>query len=61
MDKLEDECILCKTLKYGRFMLQNDLCFAFLDAYPVTEGRTLIVLKRWGFAGLSLTPLAGKI
>lgn len=42
----EEGCIFCEAPKKRNILLENDLCLAFLDNYPVTVGHTLIVPKR---------------
>ena len=39
-------CIFCDILKRGDYYLENDLAVAFFDAFPVSEGHTLIIPKR---------------
>lgn len=38
-------CIFCK-ISHDRIIAENDLCFAILDGFPVSEGHTLIIPKR---------------
>lgn len=39
------DCIFC-NIDEGRIVAENALCFAIRDAFPVTEGHTLIIPKR---------------
>lgn len=41
----QDGCVFCE-LSIDRVVAENELAVAFLDAYPVTEGHTLIIPKR---------------
>ena len=41
----ESGCIFCQKVK-ERVILENELAFAILDAFPVTEHHTLIIPKR---------------
>ena len=39
-------CIFCEIAKTDRVIDQTDHCFVIKDAFPVTEGHTLIIPKR---------------
>ena len=39
-------CIFCEIAITGRVIDQTDQCFVIRDAFPVTEGHTLIIPKR---------------
>jgi len=41
----DDHCVFCCDAP-ARAIAENELALAFLDAYPVTEGHTLIIPKR---------------
>ena len=41
-----NECIFCEIAKTDRVIDQTDYCFVIRDAFPVTEGHTLIIPKR---------------
>mgnify|MGYP006078655949 CR=1 FL=1 len=41
----ETNCIFCE-LGAGRIISENELCIAIKDAFPVTEGHTLVIPKR---------------
>ena len=41
----EDGCIFCQT-DAGRFILENELCYAVRDNFPVTALHTLVIPKR---------------
>jgi diadenosine tetraphosphate (Ap4A) HIT family hydrolase len=57
MARLEEDCIFCKAPKDRQILLENDLCLAFLDAYPVTEGHTLVIPKRHVYDYFSMLDL----
>ena len=40
------DCIFCDIIKNKKYLFQNDLAVAFLDAMPVSDGHTLIIPKR---------------
>lgn len=45
---MSEECIFCKIAskeKQAYIVYEDELCMAFLDAFPVTEGHTLIIPK----------------
>lgn len=39
-------CPLCDLITNGRVSMENDLAFAILDNYPVSDGHTLVAPKR---------------
>ena len=41
-----DNCIFCETKNTGRVIDQSELSFVIRDAFPVTNGHTLIIPKR---------------
>ena len=41
-----NECIFCEIAITDRVIDQTDHCFVIRDAFPVTEGHTLIIPKR---------------
>lgn len=44
-----DECTFCKIVgkeKQAYFVYEDEICVAFLDAYPVNPGHTLIVPRK---------------
>jgi diadenosine tetraphosphate (Ap4A) HIT family hydrolase len=41
----DSDCLFC-ALPPERLVLQNDLAFAILDGFPVTEGHALVIPKR---------------
>lgn len=46
---MSEECTFCKIInkeKQAYFVYEDEKCAAFLDAYPVNEGHTLVVPKR---------------
>ncbi len=46
---MSEECTFCKIInkeKQAYFVYEDEQCAAFLDAYPVNEGHTLVVPKR---------------
>ena len=44
-DHRESGCIFCE-MPSERVIAENELAYAILDAFPVTEGHTLIIPKR---------------
>ena len=42
---MSEECPFC-NIDASRILMENDVAFALADAYPVTEGHTLVVSKR---------------
>ncbi|MDD4230911.1 MAG: HIT family protein [Dehalococcoidales bacterium] len=42
----QKDCIFCNVVGKREILAENDYCLAFLDAFPVTEGHTLIIPKR---------------
>lgn len=44
-EKRDANCLFC-GLEEGRIIAQNALCYAILDAFPVTQSHTLIIPKR---------------
>ncbi len=45
---MSEECIFCQIVrkkKEAYFVYEDERCAAFLDAYPVNEGHTLVVPK----------------
>ncbi len=45
VDMCNANCIFC-DISHNRIIGENDLCFAILDSFPVSEGHTLIIPKR---------------
>ncbi|MEP4988138.1 MAG: HIT domain-containing protein, partial [Paracoccaceae bacterium] len=41
----ESNCVFC-NLSQDRIVAENELCFAIRDAFPVTDGHTLLIPKR---------------
>ena len=41
-----NECIFCEIVTSDRVIDQTEHCFVIKDAFPVTEGHTLIIPKR---------------
>lgn len=41
-----NECIFCEIVTTDRVIDQTEHCFVIRDAFPVTEGHTLIIPKR---------------
>jgi diadenosine tetraphosphate (Ap4A) HIT family hydrolase len=41
----QDKCPFC-SLDKSRICVENDVAVAFLDAFPITEGHTLVIPKR---------------
>jgi len=45
---MSEECTFCQIVrreKQAYFIYEDELCAAFLDAYPVNEGHTLVIPK----------------
>jgi diadenosine tetraphosphate (Ap4A) HIT family hydrolase len=49
-------CIFCEIATTDRVIDQTDHCFVIRDAFPVTEGHTLIIPKRHVADYFDLTP-----
>ena len=50
----EEGCVFCELESSGRVLLENELAICIADAYPVTEGHSLVI-PRWHVAdGLAL-------
>ncbi|WP_198948215.1 HIT family protein [Synechococcus sp. MW101C3] len=47
-------CAFCSLEGSGRVLLENELAFCIADAYPVSEGHSLVILRRHGADGLEL-------
>ncbi len=46
---MSEKCIFCQIIKKEKsayIVYEDEQCLAFLDAFPVTEGHTLVVPKR---------------
>ena len=56
-DHRESGCIFCE-MPCERVIAENELAYAILDAFPVTEGHTLIIPKRHVSDFLSLSTRA---
>lgn len=50
----EDGCVFCVLESTGRVLLENELAICIADAYPVTEGHSLVVPRRHVVDGLAL-------
>ena len=46
--------MFCALEASGRVLVENELALCIADGYPVTEGRSLVILKRHGSNGLEL-------
>ncbi|MFA7032668.1 MAG: HIT family protein [Bacilli bacterium] len=40
------ECQFCRINKEKKYLMDNELAYALLDNYPVSDGHTLIISKR---------------
>ncbi len=43
---MSEKCVFCQIIskeKYAYLVHEDEKCVAFLDAYPVTEGHTLVI------------------
>lgn len=54
IDMSKANCIFC-NISQDRIIAENDLCFAILDGFPVSEGHALIIPKRHVADYFSLT------
>ena len=45
-EQMMDKCLFCKLASSEIVVLENDLVYALLDKYPVTDGHTLFIPKR---------------
>jgi diadenosine tetraphosphate (Ap4A) HIT family hydrolase len=50
----EAGCVLCALEGSGRVLLENELALCIADAYPVSEGHSLVIPRRHGADGLEL-------
>jgi hypothetical protein len=47
-------CVFCGLEGSGRVLLENELALCIADAYPVSEGHSLVIPRRQGADGLEL-------
>jgi hypothetical protein len=47
-------CVFCALEGSSRVLLENELAFCIADAYPVSEGHSLVIPRRHGADGLEL-------
>ena len=47
-------CVFCALEGSGRVLLENELALCIADAYPVSEGHSLVIPRRHGADGLEL-------
>jgi ATP adenylyltransferase len=50
----EAGCVICALEGSGRVLLENELALCIADAYPVSEGHSLVIPRRHGADGLEL-------
>jgi ATP adenylyltransferase len=50
----EEGCVFCELEGSGRVLLENELAICIADAYPVTEGHSLVIPRRHVADGLAL-------
>jgi diadenosine tetraphosphate (Ap4A) HIT family hydrolase len=50
----EAGCVFCALEDSGRVLLENELALCIADAYPVSEGHSLVIPRRHGADGLEL-------
>jgi diadenosine tetraphosphate (Ap4A) HIT family hydrolase len=50
----EDGCVFCALEGGGRVLLENQLALCIADAYPVTEGHSLVIPRRHVADGMEL-------
>ena len=53
-DHREAGCVFCALEGSGRVLLENELALCIADAYPVSEGHSLVIPRRHGADGLEL-------
>lgn len=49
-------CLFCEKKEQGQFVLENELAFAIMDAFPVSKGHMLIIPKRHVETYFDVTP-----
>ena len=50
----EAGCVSCALEGSGRVLLENELALCIADAYPVSEGHSLVIPRSHGAVGLEL-------
>ncbi len=50
-----DKCPFCDIANKSNIITENDLCVAFFDSYPVSDGHALIIPKRHEASYFELT------
>jgi len=55
----EARCVFCALEGSGRVRLENELALCIADAYPVSEGHSLVIPRRHGADGLELNSRSG--
>lgn len=50
----EASCVFCALESSGRVLLENELALCIADAYPMSEGHSLLIPRRHGADGLEL-------
>jgi ATP adenylyltransferase len=53
-DQRQDGCVFCALEGSGRVLLENELALCIADAYPVSEGHSLVIPRRHVADGLDL-------
>ena len=53
-DQRQDGCVFCALEGSGRVLLGNELALCIADAYPVSEGHSLVIPRRHVADGLDL-------
>ena len=53
-DQRQDGCVFCALEGSGRVLLENELALCIADAFPVTEGHSLVIPRRHVADGLAL-------
>jgi ATP adenylyltransferase len=53
----EAGCVFCALEGSGRVLLESELALCIADAYPVSEGHSLVIPRRHGADGLELLKL----
>jgi len=52
-------CVFCGLEDSGRVLLENELALCIADAYPVSEGHSLVLPRRHGPTGWICTSRSG--
>jgi hypothetical protein len=50
----EERCVICALEVSGRVLLENELALCIVDAYPASEGHSLVISRRHVADGMTL-------